>query len=85
MKAEFTLEEAQRQLASLLAQAAPGEMFFISQQGAKLAVVTKLSLSSGPPDGSSGEPALIDLARSIRARVKPGSDSIKEMISAGRP
>ena len=83
MKAEFTLEEAQRQLGSLLAQAVPGEMFFISDHGAKLAAVTKLSR---PVESSVvGEPSLIDLARSIRARVKPGRDTIKEMISFGRP
>jgi len=82
MNAEVTLEEAQRQLAKLLAQAAPGESFFISDHGTKLASVTKLP-SAGAKERR--ETSLVELARSIRSRVKPGPDSIRELIRLGRP
>ncbi len=80
MKTDVTLEEAQRQLGLLLAQAVPGEIFYISQNGLKLASVTKLPA----PDSSGDKLSLVDLARSIRARVKPGPETIKQMIDLGR-
>ena len=85
MKSEVTLDEAQRQLGSLLAEAVPGEMFFISQNGAKLATVTKLPLTPPRPTSPDGEPSLVALARSIRSRVKPGPETVKELINQGRP
>ena len=72
--------EAKNKLSSLLDEAARGKRIWITKRGKRVAL-----LSSGSSEVSSGSTgSLCGEFRRIRGAAKPGDESLKELIEAGR-
>jgi prevent-host-death family protein len=71
--------EAKTRLSELLAQVAAGETFVITKRGKVIAHLT-------PPfaPGAAAEDPLVAALRQFQRAAKPGKESMRELIDAGR-
>ncbi len=79
--AEIGAFEAKTHLSALLEKVQRGESFYITKRGQRIAVLQKYDIKKPRkirPD------QILNRFRAIRAASKKGSESIKELIEAGR-
>ncbi|MEM9479864.1 MAG: type II toxin-antitoxin system prevent-host-death family antitoxin [Verrucomicrobiota bacterium] len=72
--------EAKNRLSELLAQAERGQKIVITRRGKRVAMLGPLEDEEAPEEKRS----LVELCREFRKHVKPGPETIKEMIEEGR-
>lgn len=71
--------EAKNKLSALVDRASRGSRIWITKRGRRVAL---LSSGSEQPEGVGN--GLADRFAAIREQVKPGSETLKELIEAGR-
>jgi prevent-host-death family protein len=71
--------EAKNRLSALLDLAAGGQQIWITKHGKRIAL-----LSSGMESGAPAAMDIVETFRSIRAKCKPGPESLKTLIEEGR-
>jgi len=79
MPVEVGAYEAKAQLSKLLELVRKGERIIITKHGVPVAQL----IGPGPKQARDPSEILAEL-RSIRARTKPGGDSIKSLVEVGR-
>lgn len=71
--------EAKNTLSALIDRAARGERIWITKRGRRMALLSSGSESPGVRGGG-----LVGQFRAIREQVRPGTESMKELIEEGR-
>lgn len=79
MDREIGIYEAKNRLSALVEEVAQGKRIWITRRGRRVA-----QLSSGIEAENDSTAELIETFRHIRAGVKPGDESIKELVELGR-
>ena len=76
---EVNAFDAKNRLSALIDEVAQGKRIWITRRGKRVAL-----LSSGLAHGKKANLRLLDDFRKIRAKAKPGRESLKALVEEGR-
>lgn len=74
--------EAKTKLSELLDKVQRGQVFHITKRGQPIAILTGMHVEDDAARGS--KKSLVARCRALRARSKPGPESLKELVEWGR-